>query len=231
MRIIVLAIILGLAPGLLAAEETMRRMTLTGIGKVFVVPDMATISLGVSSFDKKASVAMRTNSSAMAQVFGKLKEAGVEERDIQTSQLSLNPRWERQSSNKQPHITGYEAINTVTVRVRALDSVGTVLDVLTQAGANRINRISFGIQKPRPHQDEARKRAVADARSKAELYAQAAGVTLGSIISISENGVAPQPRAMARMEMDSMGGGGAAVPVSKGELGLQAHITIVYEIK
>jgi uncharacterized protein YggE len=226
---LLITFILLLTPNLSTAEEIVRRMTLTGVGEVFVVPDMATVTLGVGSIDKKASDAMRANSSAMAKVFEKLKDAGIEARDIQTSQLSLNPRWERATSNNAPRIIGYEAMNTVTVRVRALDTVGTVLDVLSQAGANRINQISFGIQKPRPHQDEARKRAVADARVKAALYAQAAGVTLGAIISINENGAVAQPRALARMEMAAVAD--SAVPVAKGELGMQAHVTIVYEIK
>jgi len=159
-----------------------------------------------------------------------LKEAGIEPRDIQTSQLSLNPRWERRNNNNNPpRIVGYEALNTVIVRVRDLGAVGAILDVLTQTGANRINQISFGIQKPRPHKDEARRLAVADARTKAELYAQAAGVELGPIISISENGSNPQPRAMARMGVASMEA--STVPVAAGEMGLRATVTLVFALE
>jgi uncharacterized protein YggE len=107
--------------------------------------------------------------------------------------------------------------------------VGTILDVLTQTGANRINNISFGIQKPRPHKDEARRLAVADARIKAELYAQAAGVELGQVISISESGGIVQPRSMARMEVVAMAAD--AVPVAAGEMGLRATVTIVFALK
>lgn len=216
--------------GGLAAQEVERRMTLAGVGEVFIAPDMATISLGVSSLNEKASVAMQINSAAMNKIFAQLKKAGIEPRDIQTSQLSLNPRWERRASNnKPPRIIGYEALNTVTVRVRDLGIVGAILDVLTQTGANRINHISFGIQKPRPHKDEARRLAVADARIKAELYAQAAGVELGQVIRISENGGTTQPRPMARMEMASMAAD--AVPVAAGEMGLRATVTIVFALK
>ena len=229
MRAAFLAMILVISPGFASAENAERRMTLTGTGEVFVAPDMATVTLGVRSFDEKASVAMQTNSAAMGQVFEKLKAAGVEARDIQTSQLSLNPRWDHRSNNNQPRIVGYEALNTVTVRVRKLNSVGTVLDVLTKAGANQIHSISFGIQKPRPHRDEARKRAVADAQAKAELYAQAADIKLGQIIRIDENGGVQQPRPMARMAEAAMGA--SAVPIAEGELGLRANVTIVFEIE
>jgi uncharacterized protein YggE len=103
------------------------------------------------------------------------------------------------------------------------------LDVLTKAGVNQINSISFGIQKPRPLQDEARKRAIADAQSKAKLYAQAAGVNLGHVISINENGAAQNPRPMARTAEAAMMSD--AVPVAEGELGLRANVTMVFEIE
>lgn len=228
MRIIMMALSLMMLPAALGAQEAMRRMTLTGTGIVLVAPDMATINLGVSSFDEKASQAMQQNSSAMARIFKSLKEANIEPRDIQTSQLSLNPRWEHRS-NSQPRIIGYEALHTLMVRVRALPSVGSVLDVLTKLGANRINSISFGIQKPRPHQDDARRAAVRDARAKAELYAEAAGIELGQILSLSENGGVQRPQPMARMEMAMAASD--AVPIAEGELGIRSNVTIVFEIK
>jgi len=224
-----MVLVLVIAPSFSAAQDIERRITVTGIGEVYVAPDMATISLGVSSFHEKASDAIRINSTAMNKIFAHLKTTDIEPRDIQTAQLSLNPRWDRRNnSNTQPHIIGYEALSTLTVRVRDLGSVGTILDVLTKTGANRINHISFGIQKPRPHKDEARKNAVKDARAKAVHYAQAAGVELGQVIYINENGGNPQPRTMARMEMAMVTD---AVPVAAGELGLRSTVTIVFEIK
>ncbi len=230
MRIIILTLIMALVPRILPAQETLRRLTLVGTGSVFVMPNMATVSLGVSSLSKKASIAMRVNSAAIKKVLVQLNAAGIEPRDIQTSQLSLNPRWAQHTNNNNPpRIIGYQAINTLTVRVRALDRIGAILDILTQVGANRINSISFGIQTLRPHQDEARKRAVKDARAKADIYAKAAGVELGRIISISENQGSPQPRPMARMEMAAMAKD--AVPVAGGELGVRSSVTLVFEIK
>jgi len=229
MRTAIMVLVMAIAPNFSTAQDIERRITVTGIGEVYVAPDMATISLGVGSFHEKASDAMRINSTAMNKIFAHLKAADIEPRDIQTAQLSLNPRWDqRNSNNASPHIIGYEALNTLTVRVRNLGAVGTILDVLTKTGANRINHINFGIQKPRPHKDEARKNAVTDARAKAELYAQAAGVELGKVVYINENGGNPQPRAMARMEMAMASD---AVPVAAGELGLQSTVTIVFEIK
>ncbi|MFK5996687.1 MAG: SIMPL domain-containing protein [Rhodobacterales bacterium] len=230
MRIIALILIMALMPGVLSAEETPRRLTLVGTGSVFVAPDMATVSLGVSSLKKKASEAMQANSAVMGRVFEQLMAAGIKPRDIQTSQLSLNPRWaSRNNNNTPPRIIGYQAVNTVTVRVRVVDRVGAILDVLTKVGANRINSIRFGIQTPRPHQDEARRRAVKDARAKAGLYAKAAGVELGRIISITENGGSPQPRKMVRMEMAAMASD--VLPVAGGELKLRSSVTLVFEIK
>ena len=229
MRNIFIGLILILIPNVSLADEYARRMTLTGVGEVFVAPDMAMITIGVSSFNKNASEAMRANSNDMAVVFEKLEGEGVEARDIQTAQISLNPRWERTTSNNASQIVGYEAVNTVKARIRALDTVGTVLDVLSQSGANRISQVSFSIHKPRPYKNEARRLAVVDARAKAELYAQAAGFEIGDVISISDNHATAFPQPIARMEMSAMADN--AVPVSQGKMAVRAHVTIVYEIK
>lgn len=230
MRILLIAVIMLINPVISNAQDVLRRMTITGTGEVFVAPDLATVNLGVSSFNKQASQAMALNSQAMTAIFKALKGADIESRDIQTASLSLNPQWDRRSnSNNQPKIIGYNAVNTVTVRVRDLTKVGPVLDLLTKLGANRINGISFGIQKPRPHQDEARKRAVKDARTKAALYVGAAGVALGQIISINENGGGQRPQPMARMEMAAMVSD--SVPIAEGELRIRSNVTIVFELK
>lgn len=209
------------------AGESDAKITVTGQGQVATAPDMATVTLGVSAFDAEASKALKQNSALMTKVFETIKAAGVEPKDIQTSQLNLNPRWERNNGNNQPKIIGYDAVNTVVVRVRDLTDLGIVLDNIATAGANRIQGISFGVQNPRPLVDEARKRAVADAKSKAELYTDAAGVKLGAVLSISETGGGGRPRQMARgMEMAMAD----AVPIAEGEVSLSAQVTIVYAI-
>jgi len=229
MRYLVIALILGMAMPAMA-EDARHRITVVGQGSVEVVPDMATISLGVISEAKTGAAAMAQNSETLAEVMTQLTDAGIEARDIQTSNLSLSPRWDSSlfNSTGQRKIVGFEASNTVTVRVRDLDKLGALLDAVVQSGSNTFNGLNFGLQEPQPTQDAARKVAVADALRKAQLYAAAAGVTLGDVLTISEapqHGVSP---VMMTMEADMMQS--RAVPVSQGELSVAASITVVYAI-
>lgn len=204
-----------------------RRISVSGTGVVAAAPDMATVSLGVIVVEETAQAALRGNSQQMAAVLDLLTQTGVAPRDVQTSQLSLQPRWDRQqSSNAAPDIIGYQASNQVAVRVRDLDALGSVLDALTQAGANRINGVTFGLQNPRPLQDEARRLAVTDARSKAMLYTEAAGVSLGDVMTLSESGgMTPRPMAMSRMS------DAESVPIAEGELEIRASVSVVFAIE
>ncbi|MCP5072642.1 MAG: SIMPL domain-containing protein [Rhodobacteraceae bacterium] len=200
-----------------------------GRGSAVATPDMATVTLGVSVFERTAAQALRDNSRDMTSVLKLLTEAGVEDRDMQTSQLNLRPRWSnRSSTSNQPEIVGYEASNTVVVRVRKLDELGEILDQIAQAGANRIQSIGFGLQDPHPSQNAARVDAIRDARAKAELYTEAAGVELGAVILISEAGTSsPRPQ-FARMEAAMASD---AVPIARGETEISAQITMVFELK
>jgi hypothetical protein len=161
-------------------------------------------------------------------VLERLASAGIEARDVQTTGLSVNPNWQHYSSGDAPRISGFVANNGVTVRVRALDGLGAVLDAAVQDGANQLNGVEFGLQEPRPTQDEARRRAVADARARAELLAEAAGVKLGAIRSINETMAAPMPMPAFRMAADAAPA--APVPVAAGEVATTANVTIVWEI-
>ncbi len=212
------------------AEEGTRRITVVGQGSVEAVPDMATVSMGVISEAKTGAGAMTLNSTTLADVMAQLKAAGIEARDVQTSNLSLSPRWDNKSSSRGEgqKIGGFVASNTVTVRVRDLSVLGEVLDAVVQSGANRFNGLHFGLQEPQPVQDAARKVAVADARRKAELYAVAAGVTLGDVLTISEvaqNGGGPVMMAMGAEMAQSR-----AVPVSQGELSVATSVSVIYAI-
>lgn len=212
------------------SDAALRQITVTGEGRVEAVPDMATVIMGVVTEGDTGAEAMSANSAALAQVFARLRAAGVEERDMQTSNLSLSPRWDNRSSSisGQPQIVGFVASNTVSVRLRDLAQVGTVLDAVVQSGANSFQGISFGLQNPQPVQDEARQKAVRDAIRKARLYAEAAGVELGDIQRITENGGgSPRPVMMA-MEADMVRS--AAVPVAQGEVSLHASVTVVFAI-
>ncbi|MGB7262057.1 MAG: SIMPL domain-containing protein, partial [Albidovulum sp.] len=171
MRILnVIATVLAMSlPVLAAAETPMPMISVSGEGRVEIAPDMATVSLGVTNEADTATSALSANSEAVASVLERLAKAGVEARDIQTSGLSLGPRYDYNSSGGAPKLTGYVASNTVTVRVRALETTGNILDLVVAGGANTLNGLSFGLQDDQTARDEARTRAVADAARKAEL--------------------------------------------------------------
>lgn len=197
----------------------------TGEGIVYAAPDMATVTLGVTTQGDTAALAMAANNTAVAAVMARLTSAGVAARDLQTSNLSLNPDWSRQDSSTGAPPAVYVASNMLSVRVRMLDDLGAILDASITDGANTLNGVTFGLDDPRPTLDEARKRAVADARARAELLAEAAGVTLGPIMSITEGGGYGAPMPMFR-QSDAM----EAVPVAAGEMGMTAAVTIVFQI-
>ena len=226
--IVALVLASALAPAVpaLSRAETAGQITVTGSGLVDQAPDMASFSIGVMTRGDTAAVAMDENSAEMARVIARITGAGVEARDVQTSGLSLNPDW-ASSSSGQPRLNGYVAMNMVSVRVRALDDLGGILDASVSDGANSLNGVSFGLSDPEPALNEARQRAVADARAKAELLARAAGVELGRIVQINENGGYGRPQPMFRAEAAFAD----AVPVAPGEVTTDANVTIVWEIK
>jgi uncharacterized protein YggE len=216
----------GLAPaGAAVAQEVPRQITVTGSSEVDVVPDRATITAGVETQGPTAAAALQANTEAMAKVFEALAAAKVEKRDMQTSQLNLSPVYEpfREGAEAPPQVVAYQASNMVTVTVRDLASLGGLVDALAGAGANRLYGIGFDVTDPRPSLDAARREAVADARAKAELYAEAAGVTLGPVVTIRENmGMGgPEPlRAKAAMA--------EAAPVAEGTVTLTADVEVVF---
>lgn len=225
LSLLLLAATLSLAPLTAAVAET-ATLTVTGMATVETVPDLATLSLGVTTMGPTAGAAMKANSDAVAAVIARLKTTGVADRDIQTSNLSLNPNWVPNASGTASEIQGYMATNMVTIRIRALDTTGAVLDAAIADGANSLNGLYFGLQDPRPAEDEARTLAVADALARAALLAGAAGTTLGPILSITDGGAAPPlPGPMYRMEDNA-----AAVPVEAGSLGITASVTMVFQI-
>ncbi len=212
----------------LSAQETPRpTIIVNGEGTAYAVPDVATITLGVTAQAEQAADAMAQTSETGAQILARLAELGIAERDVQTSDLSLNPVWSnRQTDNQTPQIEGYEASNRVTIRVQQLDSLGDVLGAVLEDGANQLGGLSFGLKDPEPLLDIARRDAVADAMARAKVYAEAAGVTLGSVLSISEAGSStPRPEAMMAMRDSS-----SRVPVAAGETGITANVSMVFAI-
>ena len=194
------------------------------------VPDVATISAGVVTQAADGNTAMRQNAEQMAKVMAAIKAAGIAEKDIQTSGISLNPQY-RYVENEAPSITGYQATNTVSLKVRDITKLGKVLDSLAAQGANQINGPSFEIDQPEPVYDEARLAALAKAKARAETYAKALGLRVRRIVSISEGGgggFRPMPMmAMAagranKMEMDTA--------VSPGETTVSVNLDVVFEL-
>ncbi len=200
-------------------------ISVTGEATVSVPPDLAEIDGGVTSEAKTAREASEANNAAMGKVLQALKGAGIEAKDIQTARLSLQPQSAPNRSGPSA-IAGYRASNRVTIRVRDVTKVANVIDTLVGAGANDIGGIHFVVSQASKLLDEARERAVADARRKAEIYARAAGVTLGAPLSISEEGnSAPVPyRRMAA-------GMAASAPVAQGEETLQVTVSVSWAIK
>lgn len=203
-----------------------RTIVVTGQGSVAAVPDEAVISLGVTYQATEARVAVVEVAVMAGEILNRLKELGIGQKDVRTSDLSLYPVRERSETQGQPKVVGFTASNTVTVKVRDITKIGAVLSQVVQDGANQFHGLQFGFQDPRPYQDEARRRAVADARSKAELYAAAAGVKLGPLLQLSEAGSnAPRPK-MRGLAMEA----NMDMPVAAGELATQASVTLVYAI-
>ncbi len=207
------------------AEAVPGTITVTGSATINVVPDLATISLGVTTNGDTAAAAMTANSAALSAVIDRLKAAGIGERDMQTSNLSLNPNWVSNASGTANEIKGYVASNMLSVQVKAMDTTGAVLDAAIADGANTLNSLTFSLQNQRPTEDAARRAAVTDALARAKLLSEAAGAKLGTILSISEDSAVQQgPQPMYKM-VDA-----AAVPVAAGEVGVTASVTIVFQI-
>ena len=226
MRLMVLVFwVLGLA-GAAIAEP--RSITVTGEGVVYTVPDMAVLTLEVSEEAKEAGVALESVTARAQTVFARLEAMEIAARDMQTGTVSLNPLWSRPRDNDSPpQIRGYRAATQVTIRLRDLGLLKTVFGAVVEDGANGFGGLRFAVQEPAPLRDAARKAAVADAKARAALYAEAAGVSLGPVVRISESGAGvPQPMMMARAEMVA----DAGMPVAAGEMEFRASVTMVFAI-
>ena len=192
------------------------------------VPDIATISAGVVTQAADGNTAMRQNAEQMAKVMAAIKAAGIADKDIQTSGISLNPQY-RYAENEAPSITGYQATNTVSLKVRDITKLGKVLDSLAAQGANQINGPTFQIDQPEPVYDEARLAALKKARDRAETYAKALGLNVRRIVSISEGGGGGF-RPVPMMAMSARGKAEMDTAVSPGETEVSVSLDVVFEL-
>ena len=189
-------------------------------------PDIATIGAGVVTQAARAGDAMAANAKAMSATIAALKRAGVADRDIQTQSINLQPQY-RYGDNQPPVLTGYQANNRVSVRIRDMGGAGGIIDALVASGANQIDGPTLSVEHPEAALDEARAKALATARTRADLYAKAAGLTVRRIVRISESEESRQPprpmMMMAAKRMDS-------TPVEAGEQELAVNLSVVFEL-
>lgn len=192
------------------------------------VPDVATLSVGVVTQAADGNAAMRQNAEQMTKVMAAIKEAGIADKDIRTSGVNLSPQY-RYAENEPPKIIGFQATNTVNIKVREIARLGEVLDALAQQGANQIHGPSFEIDQPEPVYDEARLAALKKAQARAETYARALGMRVRRIVTLSEGGGHfPPPMPMKAMAMHA--DMAESTPVSPGESTVSVTLEVVFEL-
>lgn len=203
------------------------RLDIVATGEVSRVPDIAHISAGVVTMAPTASAAIQQNAQRMNAVRAALRSAGIADRDIQTSTISLNPEY-RYQENQSPVLTGYRASNQVTVRFRDIERTGPILDALVAQGANQINGPMLSIDEPEAALDEARMQALQVAQRRAETYARQMGKRVGRILSVSESGggFPPPIPMMARAEMSDA----ASTKIDPGEQTLSVSLSVSFEL-
>lgn len=218
------------APGRPAMMMEGALLTVVAEGHTKIAPDIATINVGVVTEAPTADAAVAKNTAQMSKVMAALKRVGIADKDIQTSNLSVNPQYQY-GENQPPKLNGYQANNNVTVKVRNLKNIGKAVDAVVTDGSNQVSGVSFGLDDDTKAMDLARTDAVKKARARAEIYAAAAGLKVERILSISEAGAStPIPYAMP-VAMARAGGGGAPPPVSPGELDIAINVTVTFTLK
>ncbi|MCL6729012.1 SIMPL domain-containing protein [Sphingomonas hankyongi] len=205
------------------------RLDISATGETTRVPDVATVSAGVVTRAATARAALQQNAAQMDRVRDALKKAGIADRDIQTSNISLNPEY-RYAENQPPRLTGYTASNQVNVRFRDIAATGDILDALVAVGANQINGPSLTIDKPEEALDEARTKALAAGRARAELYARTLGMRVVRLLAVSESGgnypVPPPMPVMMEARAQS-----ASTKIDPGEQKVQLSLAMTFELR
>ncbi|MGD0192577.1 MAG: SIMPL domain-containing protein [Rhizomicrobium sp.] len=211
-----------------AAPAQPRTLTVTGQGETSAVPDEARLSTGVVTQGHTAADALAANSRVMNQVFATLKQAGIPEKSIQTSEFSVSPQYLNDGNgNRTEQITGYQVSNSVTVIVDDLSRLGPTLDALVSSGSNSLGGVEFTIRDPRPLMTGAREAAMKDAIAKADIYAHAGGFQVGKILSVNEAGSA-MPRPMFSVMSKAAS---APPPIAAGQQTLSASVSVTFQIQ
>jgi Uncharacterized conserved protein len=213
-------------PAPLSADATL--LSVSAQAEASRAPDIATVSAGVVTQAADGNAAMRQNAELMNKVLAAIRAAGVADKDVQTSGIHLSPQYHYQE-NQPPRISGYQASNTVSVKLRDVARMGQVLDALAASGANQIHGPSFGLDDPEPLYDQARLQALEQARARAQTYARALGMKVRRVVSISEGGGGihpPMPVVMARAADAAY----ESTPVAAGETSVSVSLDVVFEL-
>ena len=229
--IFILVSVLSASP--LSAQDNKRSLVLNGHGEVKMAPDMAIVDLGVESQGPTAKAALEANTRDMAALMATLRSSNIEDKDIQTSNFSVQPRYDDKPNVNPPKIVGYAVNNAVSVAVRKLDNLGALLDKAVAGGSNQISNIGFTVAAPQEAQDAARRSAVKDALRKATVLTDAAGVKLGALQSMSEQGggqIMPMAK-MSRMAAAPMAAQVMPVPVAEGQVSITVDVNMVWEMQ
>jgi uncharacterized protein len=204
-----------------------RTVTVAASGMVSVEPDIAHISTGVLSEAETAREALQHNSAAMKKVVDGLKGAGIDPKDVQTSRFSIDPRYDQPKDGRTARITGYRVVNQVGITARDISKLGELLDLLVTLGANQAGGISFDVSMAETLKDEARRQAIANALRRAKLFAEAAGATVGDVLSIEEDVSASAPRPFTgRVAMSA-----ESVPIERGSQALEVRVQVTWALR
>ena len=232
MVVIGLLVLLGFPVAVLAHDETKPTLTVSETGTMAHAPDTAFVTFGLDSPGKVLAEAQRRNSAVMGNVMDRLRELQIDKDRIQTSSFTVSPHYRPQPKRSadappaSPEIVGYVVSNMLTVEIRALDKVGTVIEEVLKAGANNFHGLHWGLRDEQPVRLSALKQAAAKAREKAAVLSEALQVKLVRVVSVNEGGHVVRPAApMARMAMEA---GAGEVPISPGEMKVEATVTLVY---
>lgn len=223
--IAVLSLIGATVPAAAQDKRAERTVTVAASGKVSAEPDIAHISTGVLSEAETAREALQRNSAALKKVIDGLKGAGVDPKDIQTSRFSIDPRYDQPKDGRSARITGYRVVNQVRITARDISRLGDLLDLVVTLGANQAGGIGFDVSKAETLKDEARRQAVANALRRAKLFAEAAGATVGDVLTISEEAT-PSPPIFSGRTMAA-----ESVPIERGSQTLEVRVQVTWTLR
>lgn len=207
-------------------KRTERTVTVGASGMVSVEPDVAHIATGVLSEAETAREALQRNSAAMKKVVDGLKGAGIDPKDVQTSRFGIDPRYDQPKDGRTARITGYRVVNQVRITARDISKLGELLDLVVTLGANQAGGISFDVSNAETLKDEARRQAIANALRRAKLFAEAAGATVGDVLTIAEDASMASPPIYSGRAMAA-----ESVPIERGSQTLEVRVQVTWALR